>query len=119
MTMNKPLVTGLLISAAFVTTGAAVAGLGVVAPGPRYAEVLEVESVHATRRVPHEVCTTAKVDGKRRERCRTAYHEERVAVGYDVTYRLGRDVGTVRLDRRPDGDRLRVEDGVPTLAEAR
>ena len=117
--MNKPLVTGLLISAVFVTTGAAVAGLGVAAPGPRYARVLEVEPVTATRRVPREVCATVKADGKRRERCRTAYDEQRAVVGYDVTYRLGRDVGTVRLDRRPDGNRLRVEGGVPRLAEVR
>jgi uncharacterized protein YcfJ len=117
--MNKPLVTGLLISAVFVTTGAAVAGLGIVGPGPRYAEVLDVAAVTTTQRVPREVCATVKVKGKRTERCRTEYRDERSHVGYDVTYRLGRDVGTVRLDRRPEGERLRFENGVPQLAEAR
>jgi uncharacterized protein YcfJ len=116
--MNKPLITGLLISAVFVTTGAAVAGLGIVGPGPRYAEVLEVEAVTTTRRVPREVCETVKVKAKRTERCRTEYDYERSLVGYDVKYRLGRDVGTVRMDRRPEGARLRFEDGVPQLAAA-
>jgi uncharacterized protein YcfJ len=117
--MNKPLVTGLLISAVFVTTGAAVAGLGIAGSGARYAEVLDVAPVTATRRVPREVCDTVKVKGKRTERCRTEYDAERSLVGYDVKYRLGRDFGTVRLDRRPESTRLRVENGVPQLAEAR
>lgn len=116
--MNKPLVTGLLISAVFVTTGAAVAGLGIVGPGPRYAEVLDVDPVTTTQRVAREVCDTVKVKGKRTERCRTEYDARRALVGYDVKYRLGSDVGTVRLHRRPDGDRLRFENGVLQLAEA-
>jgi uncharacterized protein YcfJ len=117
--MNKPLVTGLLISAVFVTTGAAVAGFGIAGPGARYAEVLEVAPVTSTRRVPREVCATVKVKGKRTERCRTEYDAQHSVVGYDVTYRLGRDLGTVRLDRPPEGARLRFEDGVPRLAEVR
>jgi uncharacterized protein YcfJ len=117
--MNKPLVTGLLISAVFVTTGAAVAGLGIAGPRPRYAEVLDVTPVTATRRTPREVCDTAKLKGKRMARCRTEYDAERSVVGYDVEYRLGGEFGTVRLDRRPDGPRLRFDGGVPKLAEAR
>jgi uncharacterized protein YcfJ len=115
---NKPLITGLMISAVFVTTGAAVAGLGIVGPGPRYADVLDVEPVTSTRQVPRTVCDTVKVKGKRTERCRTEYHARPSLVGYDVKYRLGFDVGTVRLDRRPDGDRLRFENGVPQPAGA-
>jgi uncharacterized protein YcfJ len=117
--IDKPLVTGLLISAVFVTTGAAVAGLGIAGPGARYAVVLEVAPVTATRRVPREVCDTVKVRGKRTERCRIEYAAERSLVGYDVKYRLGRDLGTVRMDRRPEGARLRFENGVPQLAEVR
>jgi uncharacterized protein YcfJ len=114
--MNRPLLTGLLISAAFVTTGAAVAGLGIEG-SPRYAHVLDVAPVNDTRRVAHQSCEPVKAGTKSRERCRTVYETQRTLVGYDVRYRLGHETGTVRLDR-PPGERLRFENGVPQLAES-
>lgn len=114
--MNRPLLTGLTISAVFVTAGAAVAGLG-IDHGPRYAEVLNVQPVHAAERVRREVCDSPKSTGtKRAARCRTVSETKRVLVGYDVTYRLGDRTGTVRTDR-PPGERLPVVAGLPRPTE--
>lgn len=54
--MNKSLVTGLVIGAAVVTTGAAVANLEIFDRGPKFADVLNVEAVKETTRTPREVC---------------------------------------------------------------
>lgn len=43
-------------------------------------------------------------------RCRTVSDAQEKRVGYDVSYRLGGETGTVRMDHRP-GERLPVEDG--------
>jgi uncharacterized protein YcfJ len=113
MQMNKPLITGLMISAVFVTAGAAVAGLGIADRGPRYADVLGVEPVQTTRVVTRRECTPARA-ASRTSKCRTVHETKRELVGYDVRYRLGRDEGIVRLDR-PPGDRLRFQDGVASI----
>jgi uncharacterized protein YcfJ len=120
--MTRPTITGLLISAMFVTTGGAVAGLGITSSGARYAEVLAVAPVQTAHDVPREVCepatrTAGRPAAKRAPKCRTVYETKQSLVGYDVRYRLGGDVGTVRLDR-PPGDRLRFENGEPRLADA-
>jgi uncharacterized protein YcfJ len=117
MRMNRSLLTGLLISAAFVSTGAAVAGLGFEG-GPRYAHVLDVAPVSEPQRIAQRRCETLKPTrrgAKPRERCRTVYETQPTLVGYDVRYRLGSDIGTVRLDRPPMGQRLRFENGVPQV----
>jgi uncharacterized protein YcfJ len=54
--MNKSLVTGLVIGAAVVTAGAAVANLDVFDRKPKFAEVLDVDAVTKTTRTPREVC---------------------------------------------------------------
>lgn len=110
--MNKPLVTGLMISAVFVTAGGAVAGLG-FDHGPRYAKVLDVRPVHTDERVKREVCSGAAA-AKRAAKCRTVSETKRVLVGYDVRYQLGREVGVVRTASLP-GDRLRIENGAPVI----
>jgi uncharacterized protein YcfJ len=114
--MNRPMFTGLLISAAFVSAGAAVAGLGIEG-GPRYARVIAVAPVSEMQRIAQQRCEAvsgrkAQRSGKAPERCRTVYATQPTLVGYDVRYRLGANVGTVRLDR-PPGERLRFENGVP------
>lgn len=55
--MNKSLVTGLVIGAAVVTTGAAVANLDIFDRSPKFAEVLKVDAVKETFRTPREVCS--------------------------------------------------------------
>lgn len=55
--MNKSLVTGLVIGAAVVTAGAAVANLDVFDRSPKFAEVLNVDAVKKTTRTPREVCS--------------------------------------------------------------
>lgn len=110
--MNKRLLTGLTISVAFVTAGAAVAGLG-IEHGPRYAKVLDVEPVRTAERVEREVCDPVRAGAaKRAAKCRTVTETKRVLVGYDVRYRLGDEIGTVRTER-PPGERLKLERGVP------
>ena len=54
--MNKSLVTGLVIGAAVVTAAAAVANLEVFDRSPKFAEVLNVDAVKETVRIPREVC---------------------------------------------------------------
>ena len=54
--MNKSLVTGLVIGAAVVTAGAAVANLEIFDRSPKFAEVLDVDTVKETVRTPREVC---------------------------------------------------------------
>jgi uncharacterized protein YcfJ len=115
--MNRTLVTGLAISAAFMTAGAAVAGLGIADRGRRYAQVLAVAPVVTTTRVPREVCADAapRRASRAADRCRTVVDERHAVVGYDVRYRLAGEVATVRLDR-PPGDRLVFENGLPRPA---
>ncbi|HEY5758315.1 MAG TPA: glycine zipper 2TM domain-containing protein [Steroidobacter sp.] len=55
--MNKSLVTGLVIGAAVVTAGAAVANLDIFDRSPKFAEVLDVDAVKETTRTPREVCS--------------------------------------------------------------
>jgi len=55
--MNKSLATGLVIGAAVVTTGAAVANLDIFDRSPKFAEVLKVDAVKETTRTPREVCS--------------------------------------------------------------
>jgi uncharacterized protein YcfJ len=59
--MNRSLVTGLVIGAAVVTAGAAVANLDVFERSPQYAEVLDVDAVTKTTRTPREVCNDQTV----------------------------------------------------------
>lgn len=54
--MNKSLVTGLVVGAAVVTAGAAVANLDIFDRGPKFADVLKVDAVKETTRTPREVC---------------------------------------------------------------
>jgi uncharacterized protein YcfJ len=170
--MNKSLVTGLVIGAAVVTAGAAVANLDIFDRSPKFAEVLQVDAVRETVRTPREVCSDHVVthkqpakdekritgtvigavvggvvgnqigDGSGRKiataagaaaggyagnkiqqrmqeantyttterRCETVYDTSEKVVGYDVRYRLGKEEGTIRMDRDP-GPRIPVENG--------
>jgi uncharacterized protein YcfJ len=49
-------------------------------------------------------------------RCETVYDSHKERVGYKVSYRLGEEEGTVRMDRDP-GDRIPVKDGKLVLPE--
>lgn len=51
------------------------------------------------------------------QRCHTVNESKSKLIGYDVTYRLGDETGTVRMDRRP-GERIPVQDGRLVLTEA-
>jgi uncharacterized protein YcfJ len=59
--MNKSLVTGLVIGAAVVTAGAAVANLDLFDRSPKFAQVLNVDAVKKTTRTPREVCSDHEV----------------------------------------------------------
>jgi uncharacterized protein YcfJ len=54
--MNKSLVIGLVVGAAVVTAGAAIANFDVFDRSPKFAEVLDVDAVTKTTRTPREVC---------------------------------------------------------------
>ena len=49
-------------------------------------------------------------------RCETAYDSRKERIGYDVTYRLGDETHTVRMDHDP-GERIPVKNGELVLAE--
>lgn len=51
------------------------------------------------------------------QRCHTVNESKSKLIGYDVTYRLGDETGTVRMDHRP-GERIPVKDGQLVLTEA-
>jgi len=50
-------------------------------------------------------------------RCSTVYDTTEKPNGYEVTYRLGDDTGSVHMDRHP-GDRIPVRDGQLVLEES-
>ena len=54
--MNKSLVTGIVLGAAVVTAGGAVAGYQWLDRGPTFAEVLDVQPIMETVKTPREVC---------------------------------------------------------------
>lgn len=196
--MNRSLVTGLVIGAAVVTAGAAVANFAfdgprqeaplVQAPAapavvpepvvepvidttPKFAQVLNVDTVTKTTRKPRQVCkdrivthTTPPKDENRiagtvigavvggvlgnqvgdgrgkklataagaaaggyagnkvqeqmqngntytttETSCETVYDSSQKIIGYDVRYRLGDQVGSVRMDRDP-GESIPVDE---------
>ena len=177
--MNKSLLIGVVAGAVIATAGGAIAGYKLIAAGPDYAQVTNVEPVMKTVRTPRENCvdvpvTTqaptrdphrvtgtvigavvggvvgsqigsgsgrdiARIGGaaaggyagnqiqKRRQanntvttvehRCTTEYDSHKERIGYKVTYQLGDETGTVRMDRDP-GDRLPVKDGQVVLPES-
>lgn len=130
------LLTGMLIGAAFVTTGGAVAGFGMAAgEQAKYAEVVEVTPVTRSVRVPREVCVeistkrgvpqageakrdaTSGATQRTRQKCRTIDEDVPRVVAYDVRYRLGDTVESVRLPQAP-GTRVLVKDGRVQLEAA-
>jgi uncharacterized protein YcfJ len=89
--MNKSLVTGLVIGAAVVTAGAAVANLDVFDRSPKFADVLNVDAVTKTIRTPREVCNDHVVT-----HTQPAKDEKRIAgtvIGAVVGGVLGNQVG--------------------------
>jgi uncharacterized protein YcfJ len=89
--MNKSLVTGLVIGAAVVTAGAAVANLEIFDRSPKFAEVLDVDAVKETIRTPREVCNDHAVT-----HTQPAKDEKRIAgtvIGAVVGGVLGNQVG--------------------------
>ena len=124
------LLTGLVIGLGFVTTGGAVAGFGIASgQAPRYADVVDVQPVTQTVRVPREVCV--QISGTKRDaaqrasgaakasrqRCRTVDEDVAQVVGYDVKYRLDDTVEVVRLPQAP-GTRVLVKEGRVVLEPA-
>jgi len=49
-------------------------------------------------------------------RCRTVTDSNQKIIGYDVTYRIGDQESTVRMDKKP-GDRIPVENGELVLSQ--
>lgn len=89
--MNKSLVTGLVVGAAVVTAGAAVANLEIFDRSPKFAEVLDVDAVKETIRTPREVCNDHVVT-----HTQPAKDEKRIAgtvIGAVVGGVLGNQVG--------------------------
>lgn len=50
------------------------------------------------------------------KRCTTVSEPQAKLIGYDVSYRLGDETGTVRMDHKP-GERIPVKDGQLVLTE--
>ncbi|MBL8265916.1 glycine zipper 2TM domain-containing protein [Steroidobacter sp.] len=89
--MNKSLVMGLVLGAAVVTAGAAVANLDIFDRSPKFAEVLKVDAVKQTTRTPREVCNDHAVTHQA-----PAKDEKRIAgtvIGAVVGGVLGNQVG--------------------------
>src|SRR5690606_9208823 len=59
--MNKSLVTGVVLGAAVITAGGAIAGYQWWGGEPRFAEVLAVEPIMETVRTPREECEDVTV----------------------------------------------------------
>jgi uncharacterized protein YcfJ len=90
--MNKSLVTGLVIGAAVVTAGAAVANLDLLDRNSKYAEVIDVDPVSKTIQTPREECSDQVVT-----RTAPVKDEHRVAgtvIGAVVGGVLGSQVGS-------------------------
>ena len=90
--MNKSLVTGLVIGAAVVTAGAAVANFDLLNRDSKYAEVLDVDPVSKTIKTPREECSDQVVT-----RTKPVKDEHRVAgsvIGAVVGGVLGSQVGS-------------------------
>lgn len=51
------------------------------------------------------------------QRCRTVTESKAKVIGYDVSYRLGDETGSVRMDHRP-GERIPVQDGQLVLTQS-
>jgi uncharacterized protein YcfJ len=60
--MNKSMLTGVVAGAVAVTAIGGVAGYRALNPEPKFAEVLAVEAVTETRRIPKEVCDDVVVN---------------------------------------------------------
>jgi len=175
--MNRSLITGLVVGGVVVTAAGAFAGYQVVSDR-NSAEVLDVEQITRTVKVPRQVCSDVVVsheadtndprrvtgtvigavaggvlgnqigdgsgqtvatvagaaaggyagskiqkhlqEGKTtqsvEQRCRTVYDSVDKADGYEVRYRLGDQVRTVKLDYDP-GRSIPVENGLLVLRE--
>jgi uncharacterized protein YcfJ len=90
--MNKSLITGLVIGAAVVTAGAAVANFDLLNRDPAYAEVLDVDPVTKTIKTPREECSEQVVT-----KTTPAKDEKRIAgtvIGAVVGGVLGSQVGS-------------------------
>lgn len=90
--MNRSLVTGLVVGALVVTAGAAIGGLNVFDRKPKYAEVIDVEPVSETVRVPRQVCNDETVTHQQ-----PVKDEKRIAgtvIGAVVGGVLGNQVGS-------------------------
>ncbi|PZN32090.1 MAG: hypothetical protein DIU71_08390 [Proteobacteria bacterium] len=59
--MNKSMLAGVVLGAAVITAGGAVAGYRLLDRQPTYAEVLHVEPITETIRTPREVCNEVAV----------------------------------------------------------
>ena len=59
--MNKSMLVGVVLGAAVVTAGGAVATYSLVKGGPEYADVLAVEPINQQIKTPREVCKDVTV----------------------------------------------------------
>ena len=89
--MNKSLITGLVVGAAIVTAGAAVANLDLLNRDPQYADVIAVDPVTKSIKTPREECSEQQVS-----RTKPVKDEHRIAgtvIGAVVGGVLGNQVG--------------------------
>lgn len=54
-----------------------------------------------------------------REECRTVVDNHEELEGYEVSWRDGEEVHRARLEEKPDGDQVQLEEGVPNWQEVR
>jgi len=138
--MTKTMLTGLVIGVIAASAGASFAGLKMFGrPDPAYAQVVDIVEVRKTVQGPGAGCGDTPLarhqlppdallpmdrDGGNRVQESTSGHNTHTAhppcesvsdaheivVAYDVTYKVGDERGTVRMDHRP-AEHIRIEDG--------
>lgn len=107
--MQRSLAIGLVAGAVIAVAAGAIAGLAVANAAPDYAEVITSKPAFARIKVAERVCGGG---GKASGDCKEVERERYRQVGYDVRYRLGDTLATVRLTDNPGiGARFPVRDG--------
>jgi uncharacterized protein YcfJ len=108
--MNRSLAIGLAAGAVIAVTAGAIAGLAVANAAPEYAEVITSKPAFAKVKVTERICRAGREAAG--SDCDEIEREQYRQVGYDVRYRLGERLATVRLGDNPGiGARFPVRDG--------
>lgn len=90
--MNKSMLTGVVLGAAVVTAGGAIAGYQLLDREPKFAEVLDVQPLMETVKTPREVCREETVTHARQPK--DQHRVAGTAIGAVVGGVLGSQIGS-------------------------